>query len=63
LIGANSPMRSSSQINTGKSASVYKSSPLERKTGNTECMVRRRIASEKWEWRVGLRECIRPLLE
>jgi hypothetical protein len=26
-------------------------------------MVRRRIASEKWEWRVGLRECIRPLLE
>jgi hypothetical protein len=31
--------------------------------GNTACMVRRRIASEKWEWRVGLRECIRPLLE
>jgi hypothetical protein len=30
---------------------------------NPECMVRRRTASEKWEWRVGLRECIRPLLE
>jgi hypothetical protein len=26
---------------------------------NAECMVRRRFASEKWEWRVGLRECIR----
>src|ERR1039458_710299 len=29
----------------------------------SSCMVRRRFASEKWEWRVGLRTCMRPLLE
>jgi two-component system CheB/CheR fusion protein len=29
----------------------------------SECMVRRRFASEKWDDRIGLRECIRPLLE
>jgi hypothetical protein len=28
-----------------------------------KCMVRRLGASEKWEDRIGLRKCIRPLLE
>ena len=28
-----------------------------------KCMVRRLAASEKWRWWVGLRKCIRPLVE
>ena len=32
-------------------------------TAHPECMVRRLIASEKENDRVGLRKCIRPLLE
>src|ERR1022692_3063184 len=31
--------------------------------GLTECMVRRRVASEKRRMAVGLRQCIRPLVE
>jgi hypothetical protein len=31
--------------------------------GDTECMVRRLVASEKWRRRFGLRKCIRSLCE
>ena len=34
-----------------------------RMVGQPECMVRRLFASEKEKHRVGLRKCMRPLLE
>ena len=46
-----------------KEANVRLIEGMLRVAGHPECMVRRLVASEKEKDRVGLRKCIRPLVE